>query len=146
MQSGAPIPVGDITDGQRYYDAVVEEVGCSSEPDTLECLRTVDYAALYTAMNKSPNILSYQVGMPSAVFHSLAYDSGQIFQSLILAWLPRADGVFLTDNPQKLVADGSVANIPIITGMHRSSTHLYFYFYLPLWIGNCDDEGTCVES
>jgi len=33
------------------------------------------------------------------------------------------DGVFLTDNPQQLVLQGSVANIPLVTG-------------------DCDDEGT----
>jgi hypothetical protein len=37
-------------------------------------------------------------------------------QSLDLAWLPRADGVFLTDNPQYLVAQGKVANIPMVNG------------------------------
>jgi hypothetical protein len=39
----------------------------------------------------------------------------------MLAWLPRTDGVFLTDTPQQLVADGSVANIPIVTGMYCSN-------------------------
>jgi len=33
-----------------------------------------------------------------------------------LTWLPRADGIFLTDNPQRLVQDGKVANISYITG------------------------------
>ncbi|KAF4576963.1 hypothetical protein EYR36_004947 [Pleurotus pulmonarius] len=65
MQSGSPIPVGDISHGQTYYDAI----------------------------------------------------------SLSLAWIPRADGVFLTDNPQKLVQAGKVANVPFVTG-------------------DCDDEGT----
>jgi len=35
---------------------------------------------------------------------------------LHLTWPPRADGVFLTDHPQRLVQDGKVANIPYITG------------------------------
>ncbi|KIM43069.1 hypothetical protein M413DRAFT_26269 [Hebeloma cylindrosporum] len=83
MQSGAPIPVGDITHGQQYYDAVVKQTGCSGAADTLDCLRT----------------------------------------SLHLAWFPRTDGVFLTDDPQKLVQQGKVAKIPYVTG-------------------NCDDEGT----
>ena len=39
------------------------------------------------------------------------------------AWLPRADGTFLTENPQQLVIDGKVANVPYITA-------------------DCDDEGT----
>jgi Carboxylesterase family len=44
-------------------------------------------------------------------------------QSLALAWQPRADGVFLSDDFQRLVLENKVANIPFI-------------------IGNCDDEGT----
>jgi carboxylesterase type B len=37
--------------------------------------------------------------------------------------MPRADGVFLTDHPQKLVSADKVARIPMVSG-------------------NCDDEGT----
>ncbi|KAF8485466.1 carotenoid ester lipase precursor [Gautieria morchelliformis] len=103
MQSGFPFPVGDITNGQPYYDAIVSGTGCSSAPDTLACLRAADYETLLRLMNESQNIFSYQ--------------------SLHLAWLPRTDGVFLKETPQKLVASGGVAKIPII-------------------VGHCDDEGT----
>ncbi|KAK7437475.1 hypothetical protein VKT23_018546 [Stygiomarasmius scandens] len=103
MQSGSPIPVGDITNGQPYYDALVEQTGCSDSADTLQCLREVPYNTLKAAVDASPGIFSYQ--------------------SLKLAWLPRADGVFLADHPQKLVQQGKIANIPIING-------------------DCDDEGT----
>ena len=61
MQSGAPIPVGDITNGQQYYDAIVKETGCSGAADTLDCLRTVPYGSLKAAINKSPGIFDYQV-------------------------------------------------------------------------------------
>ncbi|TFY69725.1 hypothetical protein EVG20_g3020 [Dentipellis fragilis] len=103
MESGSPIPVGDISHGQPYYDDLVQRTECTGSSDTLECLRQVPYSKLKAAMDKSPSILSYQ--------------------SLKLAWLPRADGVFLKDTPQNLVQQGSVANVPFITG-------------------DCDDEGT----
>ncbi|KAL0577126.1 hypothetical protein V5O48_004879 [Marasmius crinis-equi] len=103
MQSGSPIPVGDITHGQKYYDSIVQDTGCSGSADTLACLRTVSYTKLKAAIDKTPSIFSYQ--------------------SLNLAWLPRADGVFLSDAPQKLVQQGKVANVPIVNG-------------------DCDDEGT----
>ncbi|KAF8837132.1 alpha beta-hydrolase [Paxillus ammoniavirescens] len=103
MQSGSPLSIGDISGGQKYYDALVSETGCSSATDTLQCLREVPYETLLDAVNQSPNIFSYQ--------------------SLALAWQPRADGVFLTDNPQKLVQQGFVADVPFVTG-------------------DCDDEGT----
>ncbi|KAJ7886362.1 Alpha/Beta hydrolase protein [Mycena leptocephala] len=103
MQSGSPVPVGPIENGQKYYDDLVAQTGCSGSADTLACLRTVPYAKLKAAQDASPFFLSYQ--------------------SLVLAWLPREDGVFLTDNPQRLVQQGKVANVPFITG-------------------DCDDEGT----
>ncbi|OJA18273.1 hypothetical protein AZE42_04997 [Rhizopogon vesiculosus] len=103
MESGSPIPIGDITHGQGYYDFLVAQTGCTGASDTLQCLREVPYATLMNAINLTPNVLSYQ--------------------SLALAWLPRVDGVFLTDNPQQLVLQGSVANVPFVTG-------------------DCDDEGT----
>jgi len=61
MESGAPIPIGDITNGQKYYDALVADTGCSGAPDTLACLRTVPYAKLKASINKSPGIFAYQV-------------------------------------------------------------------------------------
>lgn len=45
----------------------------------------------------------------------------RVTQSLALAWLPRADGVFLKDDPMKLVQQGSVANVPFVTGMLLAS-------------------------
>jgi len=103
MQSGGPIPVGDIEHGQQYYDSMIVKTGCGSAPDTLDCLRKVPYATFKKAMDESPNMFAYQ--------------------GLILAWLPRVDGVFLTEPPQVAVLRGHVSNVPMIAG-------------------NCDDEGT----
>ncbi|KAM5540854.1 hypothetical protein V8D89_005498 [Ganoderma adspersum] len=103
MQSGAPIPVGDITNGQADYDSLVAATGCSGASDTLQCLRKVHFNKLKAAVDKTPNVFSYQ--------------------SLHQTWLPRADGVLLTDAPQNLVQQGKIANVPFV-------------------IGNCDDEGT----
>ncbi|KAK0185686.1 carotenoid ester lipase precursor [Armillaria mellea] len=103
MQSGSPIPVGDLEGGQKYYDDIVVRTGCSGSDDTLACLRTVSYEILKAAIDNSPFIFDYQ--------------------SLKLAWLPRADGVLFSDNPQRLVQQGKIANIPIVSG-------------------DCDDEGT----
>lgn len=40
-----------------------------------------------------------------------------LLQSLNLAWQPRADGTFLSDNFQNLVVKGKVANVPFVTGV-----------------------------
>ena len=61
MQSGSPIPIGDITNGQKYYDALVAQTGCTGAADSLQCLREVPYDKLMDAINDSPGILSYQV-------------------------------------------------------------------------------------
>lgn len=61
MHSGSPIPVGDISYGQPYYDALVKQTGCSGASDTLQCLREVDYATLKAAVDASPSSGSYQV-------------------------------------------------------------------------------------
>lgn len=103
MQSGGPIPVGDIENGQPYYDFMVQKTGCSGSSDTLRCLRKVPYTTFKRAMDESPNFFAYQ--------------------GLILAWMPRVDGVFLTEPPQHSVLRGHVSNVPMITG-------------------NCDDEGS----
>jgi acetylcholinesterase len=103
MQSGSPIPVGDITRGQPYYDFLVEHTNCTGSSDTLACLRAAPYDQLQAAIDSTPSLFSYQ--------------------SLALAWGPRADGYFLTDDPQKLVQQGQVARIPFVSG-------------------ECDDEGT----
>ncbi|KAJ7914280.1 alpha beta-hydrolase [Mycena leptocephala] len=103
MESGSPIPVGPIENGQIYYDQIVSQTGCSGASDTLACLRTVPFATLKAAQDATPGIFAYQ--------------------SLVLAWLPREDGTFFTANPQRLVQQGKVANVPFVTG-------------------DCDDEGT----
>ena len=61
MQSGSPLPVGDITNGQQYYDFMVAQTGCSGANDTLSCLRGVPYTAFKAALDQSPGIYAYQV-------------------------------------------------------------------------------------
>ncbi|KIJ08820.1 hypothetical protein PAXINDRAFT_102436 [Paxillus involutus ATCC 200175] len=97
IQIGSPIPVGDITHGQRYYDA--------SGWDWLSCC--VQYAAVSAGPVR--DVARCGESVPERIFVS--------------AWMPRVDGVFLTDDPQYLVQQGSVADVPFVTG-------------------NCDVEGT----
>jgi len=61
MQSGAPVPVGDIADGQGSYDKLVQDAGCASASDTLECLRQLPYEQLKGAVDQSASLFSYQV-------------------------------------------------------------------------------------
>ncbi|KZP15052.1 alpha beta-hydrolase [Athelia psychrophila] len=95
-ESGAPIPAGSYTHGQKWYDGAVEATNCTAAKDTLECLREADVGVLQAYFETTPSKLSYQA-LPSA-------------------WLPRVDGKYLKDDPQQLVLKGSVANIPFISG------------------------------
>ncbi|KAI9442990.1 alpha beta-hydrolase [Lactarius indigo] len=124
MQSGSPTPVGDITNGQKYYDFLVARTNCTGSPDTLACLRAAPYEALQAAMDSTPSLFSFQVcGLLPTALQSFPSHQLIILQSLALAWQPLADGEFLTDHPQKLVQQGKVAKIPFVAG-------------------ECDDEGT----
>ncbi|KAH8079812.1 carotenoid ester lipase precursor [Cristinia sonorae] len=96
MESGAPVPVGDIEHAQPWYDDIVEHAGCAGARDTLQCLRETPFEKLKAAMDRSPGTLSYQ--------------------SLNLAWTPRVDGVFLRDTPENLVVKGDFARIPFVNG------------------------------
>lgn len=69
MQSGSPIPVADIINGQQYYDTIVKQTGCSGNLDTLACLKGLPLFILQDAINKSPFLLEYQV-CSSSLIHS----------------------------------------------------------------------------
>ena len=64
MQSGSPIPVGDITDGQQFYDDLVEVAGCTAASDTLQCLREAPFDKIMEGVNQSPSIFSPRVSNP----------------------------------------------------------------------------------
>ena len=121
MQSGGPIPVGDIEHGQKYYNFMVDRTGCGNHNNTLECLRRVPYSTYKKAMDESPNMFSYQVRAYVALIHYV-WRLRHLTQALILAWLPRVDGVFLTERPQVSVVRGRVSNVPMITGVFSSSS------------------------
>ena len=114
MQSGSPIPTGDISHGQKYYDALVSQTGCSGASDTLECLRQLPFNTLKAAVDASPGLFAYQVRRSEMTSRMMLI---RFIQSLSLAWLPRADGVFLKNGPQLLVSQGTVSNIPFVTGV-----------------------------
>lgn len=105
MMSGSLPPFGDIASDhqQELYDSIVKLAECSHAADTLDCLRSVPYA---TFKNATDALTPF-------------YDP----QTLNLAYAPRVDGMFLTDDAYNLARKGQYSRIPLI-------------------IGGCDDEGT----
>ena len=107
MNSGSGIPTDpvDCPKGQTVYDGVVRHAGCDTSPDTLECLRGLDYDTMLDAVNSQPSLLSY---------HSVA-----------LSYLPRPDGVVLTESPDILLKKGKYARVPFIIGDQEDEGTLF---------------------
>ena len=140
MESGTYVPFGDITDGQKYYDALIEQTGCSTSTDTLGCLRTVPYEQLSIAINSSPSIMSYQVSVRNTVNDEDVLTFLYLLKSIILAWLPRVDGVFLPSTFQRALLEGKVANVPLITGV--CILYLFGTSILKRFTQDVEDEGS----
>jgi len=110
MNSGSVIPADpvDCPKGQAVYDMVVREAGCSWAPDSLQCLREIPYQQLLFAMNSPPSLLSYS--------------------SVDLSYLPRPDGVVLTQSPDVLGLAGKFPKIPFIIGDQEDEGTLFSLF------------------
>jgi len=74
----------------------VQYAGCTSAPDTLECLRAAPYAALEDGINTTPGLFS-----PNG---------------LDLTWSISIDGDLVKKSLMQYVRDGSYARIPILGG------------------------------
>jgi len=77
MQSGSPLSLGDLTNGQHAYDDIVIETGCSGEgvDDTLACLRRVPYERIKAVIDRSPGFLDYGVSFLSFLSFVLIFFS-----------------------------------------------------------------------
>ena len=85
--------------GQQFFDDFATDTGCGDSLGTVavfDCLRNVSVTSIRTAIQQSRNLFDYS--------------------SLSLAWKPRVDGVFLVDTPLRLVLNGSLADVPFVTG------------------------------
>ncbi len=86
MESGFPDSIDPIEQGQPIYDSVVEQVGCSSAHDTLDCLRTVPYEELLASFNTFPSIFSYQVCVSSRRVMAPITDALKVNSTVV--WTP----------------------------------------------------------
>ena len=85
--------------GQQFFDDFATDAGCGGSLGTVavfDCLRNVSTTSIRAAIQQSQNLFDYS--------------------TLSLAWKPRVDGVFLVDNPLRLVLNGSLADVPFVTG------------------------------
>ncbi|KAI0365187.1 carotenoid ester lipase precursor [Pilatotrama ljubarskyi] len=105
MESGSALPTGDFSKLQPTFDFIASETGCASARDVLACLRKVPAAVIKAAMDQTPTFLG--------------------FAALNTPFMPHADGVFLRDGPQKLVLEGSVADVPFVIGSNEDEGTLF---------------------
>ncbi|KAL4257553.1 AB hydrolase superfamily protein [Pleurotus pulmonarius] len=99
MESGGPLQVPKVSDGQKDYDSIVDSVGCTHRQDTLACLRTVPLDTLAAAINETRDIFS--------------------FSSLNLAWIPRIDGDLIKEGPYTLIRRSAYARATVMTKEHK---------------------------
>lgn len=107
MDSGSIVPADpvDCPRAQDIYNTVVDKAGCSGTSDTLACLRTVDYETFLKATTSVPGAFDYQ--------------------SVALSYVPRPDGVALTQSPDILAQDGQFASVPFIIGDQEDEGTLF---------------------
>lgn len=110
MDSGSTAPADpiDCPKGQEVYNTVVANAGCAQLTNTLACLRAAPYDVFLKAANSVPSILS--------------------FNSVALSYLPRPDGVTLTQSPEVLVANGKFAQVPFIIGDQEDEGTVFALF------------------
>ncbi|KAF8854842.1 alpha/beta-hydrolase [Acephala macrosclerotiorum] len=110
MDSGSIVPADpvDCPKGQVVFDTVVATAGCTSATDKLACLRALDYSDFLTATNSVPGLLSYS--------------------SIALSYLPRPDGVVLTESPDLLIEAGKYAAVPFIIGDQEDEGTIFALF------------------
>jgi carboxylesterase type B len=107
MDSGSIVPADpvDSVKPQAIYNQVVAAAGCSGSSDTLACLRSVNYNTFLKATQSVPAIFDYE--------------------SVALSYLPRPDGVVLTDSPDVLAREGKFASVPFIIGDQEDEGTLF---------------------
>ncbi|PIL25405.1 hypothetical protein GSI_13295 [Ganoderma sinense ZZ0214-1] len=118
MQSGAPVPTGDVDNAlcQSTFDQIVSGTGCAGSDDPIACLRNVSVDVFFEALNTSAAQSTYFTNSP---------------------WLPRADGAFLAQPPQRQLLAGKIADVPFVSGNDLDEGTLFSFTTLNV---TTDDE------
>ena len=116
MQSGPPLPYGDISKGQGHYDDLVAKAGCQNATDSLQCLREVPSSVIQDAMNSTPSILDKEVRL-MVLLRDIRILIVSVDKAFNITWVPRADGSFLRDPPMQAVLKDYIADIPFVSGV-----------------------------
>lgn len=91
QESGAPRTLPSITSNQPLFDQLVADIGCKEGANAIECLRTAPYDNLTAAINRTPDLFS--------------------FNSLQILWAPSIDGVVITRDPMISIQKGLISKV-----------------------------------
>lgn len=93
MNTGSIVPANHVDGikGQAVYHTVVRNGGCLDAQETRGCLHGLDYARSLNAANSVPSILDYN--------------------SVAESYLPRPDGMALTESAEQLAMKGKYASV-----------------------------------
>ena len=111
--------------GQPFFDKFAADAGCSNSLGSVavfDCLRNASVTDIRSAINASQGVLDYE--------------------SAAAPWQPSADGTFLTAAAQRLVLNGSVADVPFVISEHQHCSLVKVSSVLTKGTGDDDDEGT----
>ncbi|KAJ7755296.1 carotenoid ester lipase precursor [Mycena maculata] len=142
MQSSASVPIGSINNGQKYYDTIVEQTGCSGAADTLACLRTVPYPTLKAAQNTLPGLFSYQL-----IISPTSTDA-EFMQWIQTYWLPElaaAQAVTLNSLYPSDVVDGSPFNTGFLNELTLQYKQIAAFQFHTSDIHNIYDDGELMD-
>lgn len=103
--SGGPLKVAGPERSQALFDDMVKFVGCATAPDKIACLRLAPYEKIAQHAGTVDFLLGYR--------------------SLASAWTLRPDGRFLKESPDKLVAQGKIADVPLLYGNMKDEGTLF---------------------
>ena len=110
MESQSMPPIRNVSQQQFQYDSLVNSTGCGNTPDTLECLRALDYSKILSHGGSTPYPGS--AGPP------------------VFAYNPVIDGKFVTDIPVNMFAKGQFVHVPTIFGDDTNEGTIFTPRYL----------------
>lgn len=98
-QSGSADPAGPTSFRQDVFDKIVQEAGCASKADKIDCLRKLEPYVFQNAVAQIPGLLNRPDG-----------------KSLALSFRPRVDGKVIKELAPNLLKKGKFTRVPLITG------------------------------
>ncbi|GKZ31483.1 hypothetical protein AbraIFM66950_012150 [Aspergillus brasiliensis] len=109
MDSGSVMPAEamDSAKAQGVYDQVTAAAGCTG-PNSLQCLRGLDFETFHRAANSVPLDFSYT--------------------SISNSYMPRPDGRTITDSTDVLFRTGRYSAVPMINGIQEDEGTLFMIF------------------